>query len=302
MTVPLVAAAQLRAASTASGTTRAWPLIAGLAMLGAALATNAILGPLGADIIRYHYGVSMINQALGLDAVALLVAAPLAAVAAWLLHRRHQAGAVLAFAPALFGAYMLPQYVIGPDYLGLPGNNEDFVLGHVAVFIVAVAVAIAAWRHIDPALLLPRSRASDRRRSWVLLGLAAFIALGRQLPAVLAVAADPTTNAAYQDNPTAFWLVAFLDLGVVVPAAVATAVALRRGSPWARTGSYAVIGWFALVPASVAAMSLAMWLNDDPLVTTSDTVLFALVAGVLTLAAAWLYRPLFTSGAGRPAR
>jgi hypothetical protein len=189
----------------------------------------------------------------------------------------------------------MPQYVIGPDYLGLPGNNEDFALGHIALFVLAVAVAIGAWRTVDPARLRPDTEASDRRRGWVLVGVAAFIALGRQLPAIVGVIGDPSTNEAYQDNPTAFWLVAFLDLGVVTPAALAAAVGLRRSATWARTATYAVIGWFSLVPVSVFAMNVAMRVNDDPLATTSDSVVFGVAAVILTTGAIVLYRPMFTA-------
>ncbi len=262
-------------------------------VLGIALAVNSVLGPFGFELIDYRYGESMINQAIGLDAVALFVAAPLAVVASGLAHRGHTAGPVLMFAPALFAAYMMPQYLIGPDYANLPGNNEDVALGHIALFVLAVFVAVTAWRAIDPADLRPNTTTSDRRRGWVMVGVAVFIGVGRQLPAVAGVVDDPTSNDAYLDNPTAFWLVAFLDLGVIAPAAFATAVGLRAGARWARTAAYAVIGWFSLVPVSVAAMNVAMLVNDDPLVTTADTIVFTAAAAVFTIGAVWLYRPLF---------
>jgi hypothetical protein len=104
---------------------------------------------------------------------------------------------------------------------------------------------------------------------------------------------DPSSNEAYLDNPTAFWLVAFLDLGIVTAAALAGAWGLRRGASWARTSAYAVIGWFSLVPISVAAMNIVMRINDDPLATTPDTVLFVTAAAVFTAGAVWLYLPLF---------
>jgi hypothetical protein len=270
-------------------------LAAMAAVLGFALATNAVLGPLMAGVIQYRYGTSMINQAIGLDAVALLIGGPLALVAGWLTHRGHAAGPVLALAPATFAAYMMPQYVIGPDYPNRPGNNEDFAVAHIAVFVLAVAVIVAAWRGIDRSRLRPATVVSDHRRSWILFGLAAFIALGRQLPAIVQIARDPTANLAYQDNPTAFWLVAFLDLAIVTPAAIAAGIGLRRGAAWARTAAYTVMGWFALVPLSVAAMNLAMRMNDDPLATTADAVVVSIAAVVFTAAAAALYRPLFVS-------
>jgi hypothetical protein len=96
----------------------------GVIALGVLLALNSLLGPLAFDVIEYRYGPSMINQAIGLDAVALAVATPLAVAAGILIRRGHRAGPVLAMAPALFAAYMMPQYLIGPDYLNLPGNNE----------------------------------------------------------------------------------------------------------------------------------------------------------------------------------
>jgi hypothetical protein len=268
--------------------------LAGLtALLGLALAANSLLGPLVAGVIDYRYGPSMINQAIGLDAVVLFIGCPLALAASWLTYRRRIAGPVLALAPAALAAYMMPQYVIGPDYLGLPGNNEDFALAHLAVFVLAVAVLIAAWRGVDRTRLRPASVGSDHRRSWILLGLAAFIALGRQLPVITQIVRDPTASTAYLDNPTAFWLVAFLDLGVVTPAAVATAIGLRRGAGWARTAAYTLLGWFALVPVAVAAMNLAMLVNHDPLVTPANALVLSIAAAVFGAAAVILYRPLF---------
>lgn len=273
-------------------------LTIGLVALGVLLALNSLLGPLVLDVIEYRYSASMINQAIGLDAVALAVAGPLALAAAVLIRRGHRAGSVLAMAPALFAAYMTPQYVVGPDYLNLPGNNEHFALGHIAMFVLAVGVAVGAWRAIDRERLRPNTGESDRRRSWILVGVAAFIALGRQLPAIIGVMDDPSTNAAYQDNPTAFWLVVFLDVGIVTPAALVAAVGLRRGAIWARAATYAVIGWFSLVPISVFAMNVAMRINDDPLATAADTAVFGTAAVALTAGAVVLYRPIFGSIGG----
>jgi hypothetical protein len=160
---------------------------------------------------------------------------------------------------------------------------------------VSVAIIVGAWGAIGSSPLEPNSTVSDRRRGWVLVGLAAFIALGRWLPGMLDALSDRPTNREYLDNPTAFWLVGFLDLGVIVPAALTAAVALRRHRWWARKAAYAVIGWFSLVPASVAAMAITMQVNDDPLASTGNTVTMTVAALVFMPAAALLYRPLFGS-------
>ena len=95
----------------------------GLFALAAGLAANSVLGPLLLDVIHYHYSESSINQGIGPDVVAHLGAAPVAVAAGVLVLRRHRARPVLAFIPATFAAYMAPQYVIGPEYLEMPGPS-----------------------------------------------------------------------------------------------------------------------------------------------------------------------------------
>lgn len=263
-----------------------------LVLLAVGLATNSILGPFALDVIDYRYSDSMVNQGIGLDAVALFGAAPIALAAAGLVARRHPIGPVLAFIPGTFAAYMAPQYIVGPDYLGLPGNNERFFVFHLALFVVGAATTVVAWRAVDRSRLRPNNSDSDRRRSLVLFGVVAFILGGRWLTGIVGLLAGNPDVADYRENPTAYLLIGLLDLGIVVPAALVSAVALRHHTPWARTASYAVIGWFALVPGAVAAMAIVMQINDDPNATTGSTVTFVVAAIVFTLGAARLYRPM----------
>lgn len=268
-------------------------LVYGLFALAAGLVANTLLGPLFTVTIRYHYGETLINQGIAVDAVALFGAVPIAVLAAILMLRGHRAGPVLAFIPAAFTAYMAPQYVIGPDYLGLPGNNEQFFLLHLGLFILSVLVFFLAWGQVDRAWLPPASRKADRRRSWVVFGVAAFIALGRWLPGIADLMSGSPTVPDYLENPTAYLLVGFLDLGLVTLGSVTAGIGLRAGTRWAPVAAYAVIGWFALVPASVAAMSVTMMVNDDPLASATGTLLFVAAGLVFTVGAALLYQPLF---------
>ena len=269
-----------------------------LFVLAAGLVTNTLLGPLFTDTIRYHYGETLTNQGIAVDLVALFGAAPIAILAGILELRRHRAGPVLAFIPATFTAYMAPQYVIGPDYLGLPGNNEQFFPFHVGLFVLAVAVFFLTWEQVDRQWLPPASRRADRSRAWVLFGVAAFIALGRWLPGIADLMSGNPAMPDYSDNPTSYLLVGFLDLGLVTLGAVTAGIGLRVGARWAREAAYAVIGWFALVPASVAAMNITMLVNDDPNAIVTATVLFVVAGVIFTTGAALLYGPLF--GKQRP--
>jgi hypothetical protein len=274
----------------------------GLFALGAGIALNSLLGPLALDVIEYRFSETLINQGIGLDAVALFATAPLAVVAGLLVLRGHRAGPVLAFVPATFAAYMAPQYVVGPEYLDLPGNNERFFPFHVAIFVLAVAVLLIAWRGVDRPALRPATRASDGRRSLVLFGVAAFILLGRWLPGIVDVVGGNPRSVDYLENPTSYLLIGILDLGLVVPAAITGGIALRRGAEWSRTAAYAVIGWFALVPASVAAMAITMQVNDDPNAESAAVAIFTVAAAVFTLGAALLYRPMFEPADGQTDR
>lgn len=277
---------------TARSSRRRW-LAYVLLVLAVGLTANSVLGPLLVGAIRYRFSETLINQGIGLDAVALLGAVPVAVAAAVLTLRGHLAGPVLALIPATFAAYMAPQYVVGPEYLGIAGNNEQFFVFHLGLFVLALGSIFLAWTEIDRTRLRPATAESDSRRSWVMFGVAAFILLGRWLPFLLELTQGDPTSPDFTENPTSFLLIGLLDLGLVVPAALTAGIGLRLHASWSRTAAYAVIGWFALVPAAVAAMAIAMVANGDPAADTGTAVMFVAAAVVFTAGAASLYRPLF---------
>jgi hypothetical protein len=94
-------------------------------------------------------------------------------------------------------------------------------------------------------------------------------------------------------DPTMFWSIFFLDLGIVVPVTLAVGIGLLCGRDWAQKPAYGVVGWFVLVPISVSAMGIAMWLNADPHAAIGRVVVLGVGAVLFTGFAAWLYRPLF---------
>jgi hypothetical protein len=276
---------------------RAW-LAGGLFALGVGLVANALLGPLAVGAIEYHYSETLVNQAIGLDAVALGLAAPLGLLSAVLVLRRHPAGPVLACAPAAFAAYMMPQYVVGPDYLGLPGNNERFFALHFAVFVLAVTTGVLAWvavREEAAVVRVPGRRAVIA----LLLVFPLFLLVGLHLPGFQDALSGEPSRSEYLDNPTAFWLIAFLDLAMVAPAAFAAGVGLLRNAAWGARATYAVAGWLSLVPPSVAAMAVSMVVNDDPNGSNGRAAGFVAFAVAFGLVAVLLYRPLFGRPAGR---
>jgi hypothetical protein len=263
----------------------------GVVALGLGLAANSLLGPLAFEVIRYRFSETLIAQGIGLDLVSLVVVAPLLVGAGLLTLRAHAAGPVLALAPSLYTAYMSVQYVIGPEYLALPGNNERFFMLHLALLVLALVGAAGAWAVVDPIDLPPESARGERRWGALLLGLAALLVL-RYLPAIVQLAAGGPRVAEYRENPTSFLLIATMDLGLFVPAAVAAGLALRRGRGWARKALPALIGWLALVGLAVAAMAVVMRVQGDPAASTGQVVAFAIAGAVLVVLALRLCGPL----------
>ncbi len=263
------------------------------ALLGLGLAVNSLLGPFGFEIIEYRFSRSLINQAIGLDSVTLFGVVPVALAAAVLMWRAQHSGLVLAFVPATFAAYMLPQYAIGPEYLTLAGNNEQYFPLHISLFVLSLGVLLLAWNAIEDERLRPHSRQSDRMRAMVLFAVAAFVLLGRWLPVLVELVQGSPSIVDFRENPTSFLLIGWLDLGLVVPAAIASGIGLLRGARWARKAAYAMIAWFALVPASIAAMAITMTVEGDPNVDPTTMWVFTVAAVAFTVGALWLFRPLF---------
>ena len=262
----------------------------GLITLGTGLALLSLLGPLGFEVIDYLVSETLRNQTIGLDAVTLMLVAPIAAVTGVLALRRHPAAPVLALGPAAYSVYMLVQYVVGPDYLQRPGNNERFFLIYLALFVLAGLIGLRAWNAIDlkrvPAV--PRARLLGR----VLLPLAGLLVFARYLPLLLDAARAKPLGGDYTAGPTFFWTIALLDLGVGLPTLVATAVGLRRGRDWAAKALWTLVGWLGLVGPAVVGMATVMYVNDDPNASISPLAIMSGLAIALVALAIFVFWPL----------
>ena len=272
--------------------TRRWLGVA-LIVLGAGIAASAALGPLVADVIRYRTSDTTLNQIIGGDAAALAMVAPLCILAGVLALRGHPAAPVLALGPAAYAVYTFPQLIIGQEYLRLPGNNERFFPLHLSVFVLAGAVLVIAWNLLDARRMPVTSCRTDRVAAVILLVLAAFLVFGLHLPSIADAWRDVPTRVEYTSSPTPFWMVKLMDLGIVVPAAIAAGVGLLLEAGWARKVMYAVYGGYALLAVSVAGMAITMYGNDDPDASLGNVIAFTLFALLFVAFAAWLYRPLF---------
>jgi len=260
------------------------------------LVAVALLGPLTGGPIDYHVGETLRNQTIGLDAASLFVVAPLALFAALLALRGHVATPAIALGVGAYTAYMFVQYVVGPEYLARPGNNEVLFPLYICLFAIGWGSALMAWQALAPERIL-LSRRRVRVLGRVVLPLLALLAFSRYLPVLADVMGGDPQDAGYRAGPTFFWTIATLDLGVFLPATIATCAGLARGSAWATKALYLVGGWFGLVGPAVAAMAIAMHVNDDPNASAGDAAFMTVLGLAFATLALMLARPLF----GRPA-
>lgn len=247
------------------------------------LAFNSVVGPFLLDAVDYGFSETIRNQAIGLDAVSLVLVAPLALAAAGATRRHNMAGPLLSLAVAGYTAYMMVQYLVGPDY-AVAARIFPFQL---ALFALSVVVAFGAWN----AARDPVTVARPRLTAGILFAVAAFVIL-RYLPVLAGSATEEALPDEYAENPAFFWTIVLMDLGLYVPATIAAGVGLLRGAAWAAKGAAAVVAWFAIVTIAVTAMGIAMLANDDPFASTGQVVMFVPLTVVAVAVAGWLFRPL----------
>lgn len=280
-----------RIASGAPPGLRPW-LAIGLLVVGLGLAVVASLGPLVSGVVDYRVTETLRNQTIGLDLVSLVVVAPLSLLAAVLAFRGRPAGAALALGVGAYTSYMSVQYILGPDYVRLPGNNERLFPLFLVLFAGGWLVALAGWRATD-AEDTPMARGRERRLGRVVLPVLAFLAFVRYLPALTDWMSATPEDTGYLAGPTFAWAIAMLDLGVFLPVTILTCVGLARGQLWARKALFLVTGWFGLVGLAVAAMAITMYRNDDPNASGFDAVFMTVLGGAFAALAVWVLRPLF---------
>jgi hypothetical protein len=268
-----------------------------LRMLGACLLALAgclvalsVLGPLITGVIQWRIRPTILSQLYGLDAVSLIVVAPLAAVAGVSALRGQTTGALLGFAPPAYAVYMAPQYVLGPDYAHVAGDNERWFPLLLVLFALGVVATALAWAELTTASPA-RSERAERLIGRRLLPAVAAVVFVRYIPTLAGwMSAHPQAKD-YVAGPNFSWTIALLDLGVALPATIAVCTGYRRAASWGRAGLYALTGWFALVGAAVAGMAIAMQLRHDPAMTVSQMLVMVILGGVLIALAAALYAP-----------
>lgn len=259
------------------------------AFLGAAaVAAVAVLGPQGFRVMHYRTSQSGIWQAMGVDAVNLLLIVPVLVIGGILvLLRRDGAKYFLILAPVTLFSLAL-EAGVGQEWSLYSGNVERYAVLFIVEIVVALVLLVGT---------LPLFSASDVPR-FGRRGLRIYVAFVTLLLALFTVmwlselievsTTGNTASGSYANAPVAFWTVRFMDLGVTIPLGFLGMYLLWTRPEKAYSLVLLFFGFFVTMGTSVTAMGLVMFFNHDPEAQAGALVIFPLLtlmawAGLLYL-------------------
>ena len=165
---------------------------------------------------------------------------------------------------------------MGQEYQQFPeGNAEKFFLLYAAITALAGIVVLLGVNALQGSTLNVSSRWMSITK-WTLGVQAGLFAL-MWLAQITNVYRNGFSTE-LGETRLLFWLVKYLDLGFVIPAAFLTIALLHHHQPLAGTLVLAVAGFTTVMLVTIAAMTISSWLQDEP-----EGVL-VLAAGMLVLA------------------
>lgn len=225
--------------------------------LGVLLLGAAFLGPLMTGRIRFHMSGDAVTQYVGGEVVTVLIALVLVALTpAWSPDRVWPPA--IAAGSAAYVVYTFASVVAGQEYGRYPGNAERAFLLYTAITALAVALLVVSVR-----TLASHPMAGPRTASrWALAGLAVVVALLwlGQVAGFYRAGATPE----YESATSLFWLIKYLDLGVVIPLAVIVAILQRSPTPTSDAAVVTLLGFLTCLLAALVLMALEMVRRDTP--------------------------------------
>ncbi len=259
------------------------------AFLGAiVVAAMAILGPLGLRVIQYPVSQSGTYQAMGVDATNLIIMVPVLLIGgSLLLFRRDSAKYFLILAPVTLFSLAI-EAGAGEEWSLYAGNLERYVWMYIIEIVVALVLLVGVYPMFTEADVPTFPRRGLRIYVGFMTLLLALFTLMWLQEIVQVVTTGNTSSGSYQNAPSGFWTVRFMDLGVTIPLGFLGMYLL-----WTKPAkAYALVllffGFFVTMGTTVTAMGLVMFLNHDPEAQAGALVIFPLLtilawAGLLYL-------------------
>ncbi len=250
-------------------------------ILGVLLLVAGLLGPLVTGRIRFHMSDDALVQYVGGELVTVLLAVVLLASAPFWFSGCPWAPALTSGASA-YVIYTFVTVVVGQEYGSYRGNAEVAFLLYSAVTACAVLLLLTSARvlvALDPVPDLPHRAARA-----LLVGAGVLFALTWLAQLAGYYRSGPTEE--YLAATALFWVIKYLDLGIVIPLLIVTGVA--QGHPTRATDAAALtaLGFMTWLLAAIALMAAAMIREDAA--GASWMVVVAFAALLVPTALVWL--------------
>ena len=258
-----------------------------LIVLAIGIAANSILGPFVSGVVTYPFSESVRNMTIGLDAVSLILVAPIGVLAARYVHLGNQIGSIAALSLSAYAMYTFVQFIMGPQYI----EYSPIVLLHLGLFILSGFILVNAWQRIKGNELPLFNQRKNKTSAIVLFLLAIFTSLS-YIASIPQIIKGGTIPATYVEDPTVYWSIFLLDLGFVIPVTIAVSVGLLKNRVFAQKAIFGMVGWYTLVVGSVAAMFVVMFLNGDSNVGGVTVLLLLSAFLLIVLFSGWVWQSL----------
>lgn len=239
----------------AAGVARSTELTGGVLCVVVALllAVATVIGPLVAGRVRFHMSADALVQYVGGELVTSSLALLFLVCAPFWLSGRGWAPALTAGASA-YVIYTFFTVVMGQEYGKYPGNAESAFLLYTAITASALLLLIFSVRAL---VALPPMASAPRRAT-----LAVVIALGVLFALVwVAQLAGFYRTGATEEYTTAtalFWVIKYLDLGIVIPLLIITGLAQRNPSAVSDVAAITALGFMTWLLTAILVMAAAM--------------------------------------------
>lgn len=232
--------------------------------------------------VYVHNAERVVAEGVGWDAITLLVVVPALALAArgvsrGSLRARLMAIGLLAY---LFYQYLMyaMTWAVGPLLLPFVALYASSLIG--IAWFVANTPPRELERHVTERF--------PRRSMAVFSVTMALILLGMWLP-MIATVIGGELDGVLQGQTTL--VVQALDLGLVVPVAIATAVLVWRHRPWGTLLAVTLVVKGLAMSTAITAMVLSAWYVEGEL-DTAGLVIFVAAAAACLLLARSMYRAI----------
>lgn len=223
------------------------------AVVGVLLVIATVLGPLVTGRIQFHMSNDALVQYVGGELVTSSLALLFLVCAPFWLSGQTWAPALTTGASA-YVIYTFVTVVMGQEYGKYPGNAETAFLLYSAITTSAVLLLVFSARAclaLPPLPNVPRQAALA-----VLVGIAVLFALMWVARLAGFYRTGPTDE--YTTATTLFWVIKYLDLGIVIPLLIVTGLAQRHPTAVSNAAAITALGFVTWLLTSILLMAVAM--------------------------------------------